>query len=293
MTGALRERALTLADLPAALRLSMQAGWNQVEDDWRAMLEGGWALGRAGPEPGASELIATALTVPLGARLAWISMVLVDQAWRRRGLGTRLLQRCIAQLSGEGVTAGLDATPAGRLVYAPLGFQPLYGIARLILEPGADLGGGLAAAPPGDLAVRPLAAADLAGLAEWDAARSFMRRDRLLADLHRRLPAAAWLATRAGAIAGFALGRNGRLSNQLGPVMADDAATARALLGAALRATGRAAILDLPERHGEFHAWLRAAGAQPQRDYTRMLLGPPGALPPPDNLFAIAGPELG
>lgn len=278
------ERPLTPADLPAALRLSIQAGWNQVEDDWRAMLDGGWAIALAAPEP-----IATALTVPLGPCLAWISMVLVDQAWRRRGLGTRLLRRCIAQLSDRGVVAGLDATPAGRLVYLPLGFQPLYGISRLAIAPpfAPD------AAPPPGIALRPIAAADLAALFDWDEARSGMRRDRLLTDLWRRRPDAAWLATRAGALAGYALGRNGRLSDQLGPVMADDEGTARALLGAALRATGRAAILDLPDRHATFQAWLHAAGAVQQRDYTRMLLGPADALPPPDPVFAIAGPELG
>src|SRR5271154_4625813 len=135
MPGEPFERRLELPDLPAALRLSMQAGWNQIEADWRVMLSGGGAIGLAAPE-----LIATALTVPLGERLAWISMVLVDQAWRRRGLGTRLLRRCIAALSGHGVIAGLDATPAGRLVYAPLGFQPLYGISRFAIAPPAGLG---------------------------------------------------------------------------------------------------------------------------------------------------------
>jgi GNAT superfamily N-acetyltransferase len=284
--GELRERTLTPADLPAAQRLSIQAGWNQVEDDWRVMLADGGAIGFATPQ---ADLIATALTVPLGARLAWISMVLVDQAWRRRGLGTRLLERCIALLSDRGVLAGLDATPAGRLVYAPLGFQPLYGISRVVIEPSC--------APvvelPRDLVLRPLGADDLAALADWDTARSGMRRARLLEDLRQRLPAAAWLALRAGAIAGCVLGRNGRLTNQIGPVMADDAPTARALLATALRATGRAAILDLPDRHAELQDWLRAAGALKQRDYTRMLLGPPTTLPPPDPLFAIAGPELG
>jgi ribosomal protein S18 acetylase RimI-like enzyme len=216
-------------------------------------------------------------------------MVLVDQAWRRRGLGTCLLQRCIAQLSGQGVVAGLDATPAGRAVYLPLGFQPLYGISRFVVEPLSDLN----VEAPRDVALRPLVAADLAALADWDAARSAMRRGHLLTDLRHRLPDAAWVATRAGALAGFVLGRNGRLSNQLGPVLADDEPTARALLGTALRATGRAAILDLPDRHRGFQAWLRTVGAVKQRDYTRMLLGSSATLPSPDSLFAIAGPELG
>lgn len=283
MSGAPAERALGRDDLAAALRLSEQAGWNQVADDWRLMLDEGWAIGLDAPP-----VIATALTVPLGARLAWISMVLVDQAWRRRGLGTRLLRRCIAELSAHGVIAGLDATPAGRLVYAPLGFQPLYGLSRLFIDRAV-----LDAAPPPGVTLRPLAASDVAALADWDHARTGMRRAALLADLQRRLPAAAWLALRDGALAGCVLGRDGRLSNQLGPVLAEEESVARALIARALGAGGRAAILDVPDPHADLQAWLHANGAVTQRGYTRMLLGAPATLPPPDPLYAIAGPELG
>jgi GNAT superfamily N-acetyltransferase len=278
------QRPLGLADLPAALRLSEQAGWNQVADDWRLMLRDDAAIGLDAPP-----VIAPALTVPLGARLAWISMVLVDAAWRRQGLGTRLLRRCIADLSARGVIAGLDATPAGRLVYAPLGFQPLYGLSRLIVEPVAALD----APPPPGVTLRPVAASDIAPLAAWDEARTFMQRGALLADLQRRLPEAAWLALRDGALVGCVLGRDGRLSNQLGPVLADDADVARALIARALARTGRAAILDVPDPHAPLQTWLHAHGAVTQRGYTRMLLGAPATLPPPERLFAIAGPELG
>jgi GNAT superfamily N-acetyltransferase len=284
MTAAPVERALGLADLPAALRLSEQAGWNQVADDWRAMLSDGWAIGLDAPP-----VIATALTVSLGARLAWVSMVLVDRAWRRRGLGTRLLERCIGDLSSRGVVAGLDATPAGRLVYTPLGFRPLYGLSRLIVEPTHALD----TAPPCGVTLRPLTSADIEPLAGWDAARTGMRRATLLAELRRRLPDAAWLALRDGALAGCVLGRDGRLSSQLGPVLADDEPIARSLIARALGATGRAAILDVPDVHAPLQAWLHGHGAITQRGYTRMLLGPPETLPPPARLYAIAGPELG
>jgi GNAT superfamily N-acetyltransferase len=282
------ERRLTDADLPAACGLSMAAGWNQVADDWRVMLAQGRAIGLEAPDPDA-RLIASALTLPLAPRLAWISMVLVDAAWRRRGLGTRLLERCIAALSEHGVTAGLDATPAGRLVYLPLGFEALYGISRLLVEPAEAM----PRDTPTDVAMRPLSAADLDALASWDAARSGMRRGPLLASLQARLPAAAWLATRADRIVGFVLGRNGRLSNQIGPVMADYPTIARALLARALIATRAAAILDIPDCHADLQAWLQGQGAVIQRGYTRMVLGATDLLPSPEPLFAIAGPELG
>jgi GNAT superfamily N-acetyltransferase len=282
-----RERRLGLADLAAACALSEIAGWNQVEADWRVMLANGWAIGAAPSD--ADPVVATALTVPLGERLAWISMVLVDPAWRRRGLGTLLLQRCIAELTRQGVIAGLDATPAGKLVYLPLGFAGLYDLARLAIAADAVV----AAVPPAGVALRPLGAADLDAVARWDSARTGMSRAYLLDHLRQRLPDAAWLALRGDAIAGYALGRDGRKSIQLGPIVADDAAIARALLTRAVGAARRPAILDVPEPHADVVAWLTGCGAVYQRGYTRMVLGEVGVLPPPDRLFAIGGPELG
>ena len=76
-------------------------------------------------------VIATAATLPYGGRCAWISMVLVSGAHRRRGLATRLLHRCISDITASGLVPVLDATPAGAKVYAPLGFEAAWGFARL------------------------------------------------------------------------------------------------------------------------------------------------------------------
>jgi GNAT superfamily N-acetyltransferase len=66
------------------------------------------------------------LVLPLGDKLAWISMVLVTKARRRGGVGTGLLKRCIAEVQRSGAVAGLDATEQGRPIYLPLGFRDLY-----------------------------------------------------------------------------------------------------------------------------------------------------------------------
>src|SRR5258708_14904841 len=79
-----------------------------------------------------SRVVGTAAWLPYGGRCAWISMVLVTAAQRRRGLATRLLQRCITDATAAGLVPVLDATPAGRTVYAPFGFQEAWGFARLV-----------------------------------------------------------------------------------------------------------------------------------------------------------------
>src|SRR5258705_13541031 len=58
-------------------------------------------------------------------------MVLVAADHRRKGLATRLLRRCIDDVLAAGLVPVLDATPAGRTVYQPLGFQDAWSFHRL------------------------------------------------------------------------------------------------------------------------------------------------------------------
>ena len=63
--------------LPGALVLSAEAGWNQIEPDWLMMIKHGHAIGFEDGKDGA--LVASALALPVGARLAWISIVRVPK----------------------------------------------------------------------------------------------------------------------------------------------------------------------------------------------------------------------
>lgn len=79
--GSLQAVALTPDRLAGGLALSTEAGWNQVEDDWRFMLGAGRAFGFAEP---AGTLVASGVTVEF-PHYAWISMILVTPRWRRQG----------------------------------------------------------------------------------------------------------------------------------------------------------------------------------------------------------------
>ena len=120
---------LALAELPDAQALVAEAGWNQVAADWRMFLD----FGTAYAVRAQGRVVATAAWIPYGA-CAWISMVLVTAGERRRGLATRLLHRCIADVTAAGLVPVLDATPAGAKVYAPLGFIEAWGFARFVSE---------------------------------------------------------------------------------------------------------------------------------------------------------------
>ncbi|HZK80536.1 MAG TPA: GNAT family N-acetyltransferase, partial [Humisphaera sp.] len=125
---------LTEHDLPAALRLSTQAGWNQLEADWRRLITL-WPQGCfAGRKDG--KLIATATLATYGQSLGWIGMVLVDERHRGHGFGGALLAAALLAAKELGVqTVGLDATDLGWPVYLRRGFRDVGGIDRWVCSP--------------------------------------------------------------------------------------------------------------------------------------------------------------
>jgi GNAT superfamily N-acetyltransferase len=267
--------------------LSVEAGWNQNVADWRFMLGAGRGFGCTGPD---GTWQASALILPLGQKLAWISMVLVTRKRRRGGLGTELLKRCIDKVRSAGAVAGLDATEQGRPIYLPLGFHDLYRISRWHFDRVLDT----AIPPPTGVKLRQVGSADLPKLALYDRPLTGMERPAILAHLALRQPGRAWIAEDAGGkIAGFVLGREGRMATSLGPVVADSEAIALALIARAAAAASGPFIIDVPEAHRAVRTWLEAQGATTPRGYMRMTLGEAKGLDDPTHLFALAGPELG
>jgi GNAT superfamily N-acetyltransferase len=262
--------------------LSVEAGWNQNVADWRFMLGAGRGFGCRG-EGGKWE--ATSLVLPLGDRLAWISMVLVTKARRRGGVGSRLLKRCIAEAQESGAVAGLDATEQGRPIYLPLGFRDLYKISRWHFDGAKDA--------PSSIALRALAPSDLPAVIAYDCALSGMDRPSLLTHLAGRQPNAAWVAESAGRLTGYVMGREGRAASSIGPVVAENEATGLALIVKAAASVPGPFIIDVPDAHVEIRQWLQQQGAVSPRGYMRMTLGSAPGLDDPSHLFALAGPELG
>ena len=223
--------------------LSVEAGWNQNVADWRFMLGAGRGFGCAGPD---GKWQASSLVLPLGQKLAWISMVLVTRERRRGGLGTGLLKRCIDEVRSAGAVAGLDATEQGRPIYLPLGFHDLYRISRWHFDQVKDT----AVRLPAGINLRPVGPADLPRLALYDRPLTGMERPAILAHLALRQPGRAWIAEdAAGKIAGFVLGREGRMATSLGPVVADSEAIALALIAKAAASAPGPFIIDVPEAH--------------------------------------------
>ena len=284
-TEALRTEPLSPAHAEGGFRLSAEAGWNQTAPDWRLMLETGEGIGQLTAD---GELAASALILPYGGRIAWIGMVLTSETFRRRGLATANLRWAIRRCEELGLIAGLDATPAGREVYRPLGFEGVFGLTRLRAETPAAVAG----APEG-VTLRPMLVDDLDRVARADADAFGAERHHLVAYLRKAAPESGWIAEGGSGLEGFVLGRPGRLAWHIGPLCAQDVEVARALLGRALDDRKEPVSIDVPDDRSAFAAWLETCGFARVRPFTRMLKDAQSEPGDPRRLFAIAGPELG
>ena len=316
------------ADIPAGLRLCRQANWNQVAADWEFFLASSPSGCRVATDE-AGEVVGSVATIQYGENFTWIAMVLVDPSHRGKGLGTRLLKEALSVI-GKNTTARLDATPAGRSVYVPLGFCEEYPLQRMerpatvrlsaaARETQASFGetrrslgeggkadttevgaiihtnirneiGSVRLQP--DLRIRRMTDSDFTEVRTRD--RDVFGADRraLLEMCRREAPEYAW-AIGDERVEGYLFGRHGYAFEHLGPLVAHDEPTARALVAACLFAhPDRTFIIDTPLR-ASWVEWLESAGFTLQRPFARMRRGDRLSRERADQVFAITGPEFG
>lgn len=262
---------LGVQDSIAALALSTEAQWNQTEEDWRIFLRDGVVFGiRDG-----ARLVATAALLPYSGNNAWVSMVLVSGTHRRRGLATRLVDACLETARKNGLTSWLDATPDGAAVYGPLGFTPTLQLRRLKL------------ARPGRAEAAPSSSATLDALCARDRRATGFDRTALLSAFAQR-PGSRILAANDA----IALVRDGRTARHIGPLLADDAAAALALVEAIMRTETGPLLLDAVASQTALLDGLTASGWTIERPFQRMRFGPT-TIAADETPFAVAGPEFG
>jgi len=260
-------RQISDDDVDQALDLSCAAGWNQRAEDWRMLIrlsDGSSFAALAG-----ERVVGTAIGIDYGA-FSWIAMMLVDPAFRGRGLGARLLEAALEAVPDE-TPVRLDATPMGRPLYQKFGFVDETAILRCTCEPVAESWGG--GEVSGGFDARPLAVTDFAAVMPHD--REVFGADRSIV-LEWALDAAPAYArviesSAAGTPAQYCFGRPGRLFDQIGPVVAANEEAARSLVEAARScAHGKSVVIDAFEAREGFADWLRSRGFREQRPLFRM-----------------------
>jgi len=264
---------LDARDAAGGFALSTEARWNQTEADWRFFLGKGAVFGVRDRN---GRLVATSALLPYTERDAWISMVLVTQSWRRRGLATRLVDTCLNTANKLALTTWLDATPEGATVYGPLGFTPTLQLRRLRLEHAPAITSGQA-----------LRAGHLTDFITCDiSAMGFNRRE--LLDALAARPGSRLLPT-GGAMA---LVRDGRTARHLGPLFADTPASALAMVREIQASESGPILIDAVAKQDVFLKGLTDSGWTIERSFQRMRFGR-ATTQAAELPFAVAGPEYG
>ncbi len=272
---------LAPALIPSAVRLSAQAGWNQLAGDWERAL-------RLAPEgvkvwtDEAGEVRASYSVIGCGRRVAWIGMILVDAAWRGKGLGKLAFSGALEDARAAGFQVlGLDATDLGEPIYRKFGFEVCRPIARWggILQTAAE-----AENTP---EVRQGFSPDLAALD-----RDCCGEDRspILADLANHGGKLIRIEE-GGRTVAFAGIRPGRNAFHLGPMAARSEASARRILDAAARELGGQKVFaDVFETGSALFA---PSGLEPLRQLKRMTLPLETRCLSGSGVWCAAGFELG
>jgi GNAT superfamily N-acetyltransferase len=236
---------LTVADLPGCLALARDRDWLPEERKWRLLFDLGTVYG---VRDEAGELAGAAVLTRYGDDLASVGMMLVAARYGGRGLGRRIMTHVLAE-AGD-VTVVLNATEAGRPLYEKLGFVPVGLLHSCAGEFAGPARGGRS---------RPAEAGDLARIRRLDAQVNGVDRARLVRFLpgfteHLRV------IERDGRLTGYAGAWRSAGNVVIGPVIADDADDAAALIADIAAAVAGPVRIDLDARQPRLCSWATRHG---------------------------------
>ncbi|TXS35387.1 GNAT family N-acetyltransferase, partial [Streptomyces sp. uw30] len=249
--AALPIRRLTLRDLTACADLSEDRGWPREEHKWGFLLTAGRGYGIDAPDGG---LVSACVVTDYGPQerpdLGAIGMVLVAERYARRGIGRRLMRHIVDSMGTTPLT--LHSTPYGQPLYEELGFK-VTGRAEMLR------GRFTPSASEPTVATRAATAEDLSALVRLDEEVFGADRTHIIT----RLPAFAdqlRVAEENGRIVGYAGAWPNMDTQVVGPLIARDTETAKALVAALAAHTDRPLRTDIDVRHDELLAWAKEHG---------------------------------
>lgn len=262
--GQVPVRRLTYEDRAACMALAESREWGREDPKWRFLFDVAEVYGIEDPS---GELIGCCTLTRYGTTSAAIGMVLVAKRYEGRGLGRRLMTHAMEQ-AGIAVVS-LYATEMGRPLYEKLGFR--------ITDRDVTHIGTFAGERPDGPATRPVTDADLPGVLAADLAAFGADRSDLLTTLFGA--AEHFVVAEDGS--GYAAAWRNTPTLVIGPVVADDVATARALIAdIAMRDGGRVRVNALHAKAG-LRGWLTEVGVAPANESSFMVVG--GAALPGDH----------
>lgn len=250
-------RAMTRPELDIALEWAALEGWNpglSDADAFYATDPGGFLVGLYNGQP-----VACISAVIYDDLFGFIGFYLVLPEYRRQGYGRQLWDAAVQRLGERNI--GLDAVVAQQENYRQSGFTPAYRSVRFS-------GAGIALEHAG---LAPLEAVPFDVLEAYDRRMFPASRKEFLGAWLTMPGTSGCVAVENGAVHGYGLIRPCRVGYKIGPLYANDAATARRILGRLSAAvSGETLSLDVPEINPAAVALAQSVGMTPVFETVRM-----------------------
>ena len=275
-------RSMRPGELELVLEWARQEGWNPGLDDSLAFLEAdpsGFFVGAVGEVP-----VGSISVVKYGESFAFLGLYIVHPDFRGEGYGKAIWETGISSAGDR--TIGLDGVAAQQDNYRKAGFEPAYSTIRY--------GGVATTLPVSALAAHPVMDSRLEGLQRFDSAIFPQPRDAFLAAwCTARKGRRSAVVRKSGKIRGYGTIRRCYEGYKIGPLFANDADSAAALLAELIpEAKGAALFIDIPTENHEAVALAEGLGLRPVFETTRMYRGPAPATPL-KHVFGVTTLELG
>jgi len=281
MSRGLQIRTMRGDEVAWAIECAAQEGWNPGLHDAECFFAadpGGFLIGELDGEP-----IACISVVSYGGRYGFLGLYIVRPEFRGQDYGIQIWRAGMERLRGHNV--GLDGVVAQQANYAKSGFRLAYRNVRY-----------RATAETSSIDHSIISAADVPfdAVAELDRKAFPESRDAFLRCWISQPTAASFVARDGESLTGFTVIRPCREGWKIGPLVADDAATAYRLYAAAAAhaAPGDSIYIDVPDANPSAASFVSTLRAAPVFECARMYTG---ANPAIDiaRLFGVTTLELG
>lgn len=261
--------------LEGALQLSQEMSWPYRLEDWAFAMELGQGFVLRN---GAGTVVATAAWWAYGEDHASAGMIIVAKAAQGRGHGARLMDALLAAAHPRTIT--LNSTAEGLALYERRGFVRIG-----VIQQHQGVPDECHQAPPASL-VRAMAPSDVEAVARLDRQATGWARRQMLDRLIKA--GDGDVLVRDGEPRGYAISRLFGRGHVIGPVVAESAADARALIEAALARLGQVFVRFDTAATSQLGDWLESIGLRQVGDATTMVKG--SHIPPagPARMFALA-----
>lgn len=272
-------------DIAHLIRLSQSVGWDYDHEEVTTILNTGLVFGHKNEN---GEVVSSAAIIPYGEKAASIGMVIVNEAYRGKGLGQTLTRQCIGQVDNQTIIQ-LIATAEGQPLYEKLGFQKVGSVKKLI----ASTHHLKQQTNTYDSQVMPFQQQDLADVIAIDERAFGANRAQFLLERIRQSKDCLVLKNKLGKITGYGLAIFGPVYTILGPIVAADTQSALALVQQLQKNYGKGVRIDILSEQEALQALLVTAGFELINEPPVMMLHANQMPERTNQLFAIASQAFG